>query len=295
MLRDYVPEIIYIMGTARSGTTILEILLSNNPGIVGCGELTYIFRDGFTGKEICSCGKKACECEFWQAVKNICSWEEEDILRFARLFYSMDWHHNFPAVALKIVSPNKLRQYIDVNRSLFQAIHQASGVRVIVDSSKYAARALLLNRAFPDKVKVLCMTRSPAGLIRSFQKKDAEEQKPKSIVNIIAYYIYVLLCLRVVAWSLGPKMLKITYEELATNPQETLLKIEKWCGYDLSSVRNKIRSNEWLNVGHIVTGNRLRKKGRIQFQPEIGSIKLLGRTNLFAMRIMDLVRVVLRF
>ena len=38
-------NLLYIMGTGRSATTILEIILTNNPKITGVGEVTHIFRD----------------------------------------------------------------------------------------------------------------------------------------------------------------------------------------------------------------------------------------------------------
>ena len=62
------PRLIYVMGTARSGTTILEILLGNNPGIANLGEVSHIFAHGFIRNDDCACGHPARECPVWGEV-----------------------------------------------------------------------------------------------------------------------------------------------------------------------------------------------------------------------------------
>ena len=46
-MKNSIPDILYIMGPGRSGTTVLHILLANNPGFFGMGEITHVFRDAF--------------------------------------------------------------------------------------------------------------------------------------------------------------------------------------------------------------------------------------------------------
>src|SRR5687767_4385545 len=53
---DSMPEILYVMGTGRSGTTILEVLLTNEEGITSTGEVKHIFRDAFVRDLQCACG-----------------------------------------------------------------------------------------------------------------------------------------------------------------------------------------------------------------------------------------------
>jgi hypothetical protein len=264
------PEIFYIMGMGRSGSTILEVLLINSSGIMGVGEITHVVRDGFINDVVCSCGKRASKCDFWSKVRASVNWEQKELSSLAELFHSVEWHSRFLLVFFNLVSKATIEKYKDVNRQLFVAAKVVSGKSLIVDSSKYAARGLVLARSFPGKVKIICLTRSPVGLISSFRKTDAGEQKPKSLFSTVVYYVYVMFCLRAVKWRLGSKVLGVRYEELIKNPHETLKKIEKWAGIDLSETKKKLDMDELLEVGHIVTGNRLRTKGRVRFRPGPG-------------------------
>ena len=261
------PRILYIMGTGRSGTTILEILLANNPGVFGVGEVTYIFQDGFIEDVTCSCGEQTSSCDLWSRIRQLCDWSRDDISDLFTLFGKIAGHSRFPQVATGLVSQGAKKQFQQVNECLFGAVAELTKTSVIVDSSKRPGRALALFRAFPGRVQVICLTRSPAGLVAAFQKSDTAEQLPKKPLGACAYYLYAMACLRIAAWQLGTRALLIRYEDLMSEPQETLGKIESWGGIDLSTVKLKIAENQWLEVGHIVTGNRFRRKGRVQFSP----------------------------
>ncbi len=289
------PDILYIMGTGRSGTTILEILLSNNPGIFGVGEVTNIFQDGFTDDETCSCGKPTSACEHWSSVRQQCNWKEADISNLNQLFVDIAWHTQFPKVASGLVTRNKKVIFSKTNECLFQSSADISDANIVVDSSKYAGRALELARAFPQSVKIICLTRSPAGLINAFKKTDAAEQKPKSLSGTIYYYLYTLACFRIVAWLLKSRVLRIRYEDMIANPDQTLCRIESWGGIDLSQTKSILKEKKWLETGHIVTGNRLRRQGRVKFKPGGQHPKAEGFLTRSVVSLMNFYRSILGF
>ena len=266
-VEEKIPEIIYLMGTGRSGTTILEVLLVNNPGIFGIGEASYIFKDGFLANEECSCGDSALRCSFWKKVYQKLNLPNSELLTISNLIKEIEWHSGFPKLFTNFVSPKKMSDYHGVIQRFFEAIKEASGQNIVVDSSKYAGRALALSRIFPGKVKIICVTRSPYGLLKAFQKNDAGEQKPKSLLATLIYDTYVLLCCRLVLLRTKNKTCHIRYDDLVVDYAGTLKKIEKGLSLDLSAVKDKIKRQDFLEVGHIVTGNRLRKKGSVRFEP----------------------------
>lgn len=261
------PDILYIMGTARSGTTILEIILANNPGITGVGEFKHVFSHAFLENRICSCGKAALECDRWVGVLNATSWDSADCGRMHRVLTSVEGHARFPLVWAGLVRGQKMRTYRQALEGLFKSIALLSRCVVIADSSKYESRALMLARLFPEKVKVLCLTRSAAGLIATFRKKNAKEQSyPKSLLWIAGYYGYVLLCMWAVKAKLKERCLSVRFEDLMHNPGEVLNSIEAWSGYSLSVARTKLAEGGRFTVGHIVSGNRVRLKGEVRFE-----------------------------
>lgn len=292
---DSIPEIIYIMGTGRSGTTILEVLLSNNPGICGVGEVNYIFEHCLRNNVTCSCGKPSLECMFWKRINQRCNWAKSKLQLIIDVFRSIEWHTNFPLIYLNLVPKKKMRLYSDVNRRLFHAIQSISGQMVIVDSSKYAGRALALSRIFSSRLRVLCVTRSPQGLLKAFQNKNTQEQKPKSLMGTLAYYVYVLICCRLVANRIGQNAYQIRYDDLVADPMGTLKSIENWSGLDLSEARAKISRGDLFEIGHIVTGNRLRRKWKVRFQPDLGHRPISGFCERAVFSIMNLACLILRF
>src|SRR5690606_36893435 len=66
--------IIYIMSDVRSGSTLLENILSNSPDIVSVGELHHLDSHlnkgkwGVTWDWKCSCGSEFSDCSFWSTV-----------------------------------------------------------------------------------------------------------------------------------------------------------------------------------------------------------------------------------
>lgn len=259
------PEILYIMGPGRSGTTILEILLANNPGMAGVGELKHIFRDGFLRDVRCACGKPGRQCDLWSRVLSETAWDREDCIRIGEVVKALESHARFPLVLAGVANRKSVMLYERATHRLFTTLGEVTQSRVIVDSSKYAGRALLLARMFPGRVKVLCITRGAAGLITSFGKKNDVEQYQKGMFAVAFYYLYVLLCMRAVRTRLRDGCLAIRYEDMQQDPQAVLRTIEAWSGYSLANSRARLASGDSLDVGHIVTGNRLRRKGRVRF------------------------------
>jgi hypothetical protein len=272
---DALPRVVYIMGMARSGTTILEILLGNCPGVTNVGELTHIFAHGFVKDVDCACGQPTSRCEFWAAVRRAAGWSDDDVRRLAADTHATDWHWGFPAALLGLQRGASWRAYRGGQLRLLEAIASVSGAQVIADSSVYAARALALRRILGDRIRVVCMTRDPAGLLLSFRKRHTEEQLPKSRRQVLAYYFLVLVALRLATWRLAGTVLHVRFRDLQADPDGTLARIESWAGLDLSEARRTVREGATLAPGHIVTGNRVRKQQHIVFRgepnPEVSS------------------------
>ncbi|MCH8843042.1 MAG: sulfotransferase [SAR324 cluster bacterium] len=269
---DSMPEIIYIMGTARSGSTVLQIVLAASPGILAAGEVTHIFQDGFLDDAVCACGKNTADCTVWGEVGRLTAWGRSELEKLARMVRSLESHANFPRMVLGLFSGRAKRRYREVNEALFANLSRVSGAHTIVDASKYAGRALALSRAFRGKVWVIALTRSPEGILSAFRKGHREEQKPKSLAGAMLYYLYVATATRLTAAILGQRAICIGFEQLAADPAGTLARIERWCGKDLSAARARLAGQESFDTGHIVTGNRLRKAGTVRFDPSVAEI-----------------------
>ncbi len=287
------PEIIYIMGTARSGSTILEILLAANPQAFGAGEVAHIFRDGFLDDALCACGNRTSGCAVWGEARRRLGWGRDELDEIARLARRVEWHAGFPRLLLGLVPRSILGRHRAVQQLLFDNLVQVTGRGTIVDSSKYPGRALALARAFPDRVWTIALTRSPEGLLAAFGKPNPDEQKPKSLLAATLYYLYVATATRLTAAVLGKRALRLRFEQLAADPAGTLQRIEQWCGLDLSAARERLKNHGAFDVGHIVTGNRLRSAGRVRFDPLPAESPVTGGAARAALFVMKLCRALL--
>lgn len=291
------PKILYIMGTARSGSTVLEILLSHAKDTFGAGEITSLVQDGFIENKTCSCGQHCHSCNVWRQVLENINMREEELREWAALQKKVDWHVGFFRQIFGLLSPDEKARYRDMNRSLLWAISKTTQASTIVDSSKYAGRALALEKIVNAEVNILCLTRSPSGIMTSFQKPNTKEQLPKTVLGTLNYYVMVLTILWLAKRLLGKeRVLSIRYEEFVAHPEQTLRAIGQWSNLDLSEVIQGLQEKKPFSVGHLVTGNRLRKKGEIRLKGELGNAKESQSFKIkTAVTVMDIWRKMLNF
>ncbi len=257
------PKLIYIMGTARSGSTILEILLARMPQTLAAGELTHIVHDGFIDNAECSCRARFRQCPLWSRVLARLDLKQEQWQRWHRLNRKLDWHSGLFRQILGLFPFSALAAYQFYNRRLLMALARASGCSTIIDSSKYAGRALALMQ--DQDMHIICLTRSPEGLYHAFQKPNRNEQKPKSLGALGLYYGLVLLQLKIVIHRSRAPVSWVTYEALCADPDAVLRQL----GHRLHWPLRRLHRHQWLPVGHILTGNRLRYQRRLRFKPEM--------------------------
>lgn len=256
------------MGMGRSGTTILDVLLGNCPGAASGGELTHFFRDALGWEGRCGCGNLAIECPIWSEVIRRGGWDRSTAGVAAGLLNKVEWHTKFPLLAIGLRRRLVQGTYRELNERLFSAVAKATDSQVVVDSSKYPGRALALSWALPDRVRLVAVVRSPTGLVASFAKPNVDEQWPKRPLVVAFYYTYLLSCIWVVKRLLRNDILVLRYEDLVADPESTLTRLEGWTGLDTSHVRRVVQDKGLLNVGHILTGNRLRKEKFVRFDPQ---------------------------
>jgi hypothetical protein len=287
---EAMPKIIYIMGTGRSGTTILDMMISNNPNILGAGEVTHMIDQDILSSEICSCGSRVTQCNAWRGVCE--EFPPGDLHEAKSLVRNLEAHSSFFTVALNLIGKKNLARYRDINERLFRSL--CGGLaEIVVDSSKYAGRALLLSRLFPENIQVICLTRSAEGIISAFRKKDME-QTSKSMSAIFLYYMYTLACFFICRIMLKGKVIVIQYEKMVEDPVATISQIEKKSTLSLAQSKRILENNDFLDVGHIVVGNRLRKQGKVKFRKSKHKQTLHGVDRLIA-AVMNRSRSLLRF
>ena len=168
----------YIAASSHSGSTLLAMLLGAQPGVCTVGELR-LANVGDPEKYLCACGARIAECAFWRAVVD--AMRARGVENFspvnggtgiinapdawsARLLAPL---HRGPllelvrdtALGFSPVWRRHLRDAQQRNASLLDALHEITGAKVIVDSSKLPLRLKYLLRVPEIEVKVIRFVR----------------------------------------------------------------------------------------------------------------------------------------
>ncbi len=262
-------KIIYIISAGRSGSTILDILLGNGSDILSCGELNrYVIRDG--SPTYWRHKKGSPTRVFWENIKAKLETkfpDEFELQEMKDIVSRYEYHNNF----LKFSSDkNEFDIYSDfitkLNATIFENIEQS----IIVDSSKYPARALKLAEILDCDIDFIYLQRDPRGVVNSFSKQGIT-QASKSWLAANIYYLSVNLLCKFTIFKLSKKykIIKVKYEKLVSQPIETLDFIQQELQINLEPAIEKVKTNESLVVGPLFEGNRMRMTDKVKLKQHV--------------------------
>lgn len=141
------PTVIYIAGSGRSGSTLLERVLGELPGVVNVGELIDLFRRTAPRGERCGCGRAFADCPFWHGVgeRAFEGWDDDSIAAVCRLQRHVARQRHLPRLLIKPLAGRRFRanvaRYGACYAKLYSAISAEAGAAYIVDASKWPVQA----------------------------------------------------------------------------------------------------------------------------------------------------------
>ncbi len=249
-------KVVFILGAARSGSTLLDIVLGNGPETFSCGEMIIFPKR----RGIPHGGAEVPEREdFWQRVgTTVCDKSGMDYATLETVADKIEHHAYFLNHAFSLYAPSAVERYSTYINLMFDTVFELSGKNILIDSSKRPSRALALNKFLHYDIYIIYLIKNPVEVIRSFSKKDVE-QASKSWFSANLYY-FIANAFSCVVGKKFPKerFLTIYYENLLEYPVEQLALIEDRFSIDLSIAKERIQFNQPLDIGHIFDGNRIR-------------------------------------
>lgn len=290
------PQIIYIGGYGRSGSTVLDIALGNEPGVTSLGEIANLFPLLATADTpTCSCGCDVHDCRFWGTVLDALGHQElNDWQEMARVQRYVEGRKGLRALLTgqfgeQGVYAENARAYTRQMTRLFEAIMSTSNHSVFVDSSKTTRltinRALALQELCQFDVSFIHLVRDGRAVMWSGAKgsnRQLATRRPavsalrgyKTAASWTATNL-VTLCLsrRLRNYQI------VHYEDFVAFPAHTLDRLGASFQLDLGQLRHKLESRQDLAVGHLIAGNRVARTEVIQLRPDHDWRKKLSRTN----------------
>jgi hypothetical protein len=266
------PTVLYLGGLGRSGTTLLERMLAELPGVCSLGEVVHLWKRGLGDDERCGCGEPFSGCAFWTQVGEIAfgGWSEVDRTRVLHLQHAIDRTRRIPQLAVASGDSalgRQCREYADYYRRLYAAAAEVSGSPVVVDSSKNSSLAFCLRQPRTVDLRVLHMVRDSRGVAYSWTKRvlRPDRENDESFMTQYSPWSAALL------WDahnlsfdllrrLGTPTLLVRYEELLSAPRDGLIRIADFAGVPAGdgSLDFLTGTDATLHPTHTVSGNPMR-------------------------------------
>jgi hypothetical protein len=264
--RPPVPRtrLVYIAGSGRCGSTLLDILLGSDPSIQSTGELMRILGGAQGHAQECSCGQDIRTCPFWTRVVE----EIGGVDALGRLGRGTRLEGTKGLFVGRLGDARRgslARKHAARLAELVRAVAKVGGRPVVVDSSKSLGRGYLyrLEEGNGLDVRYIHMVRDGRAFLWSKRARPDGEGVGKrtpsrSPLRLAGLWLTTNFVASVVFKAQSGRYLRVRYEDLTAHPTETLERIGKFLEVDLSGVARDLAANRPIQVGHVVGGNRLR-------------------------------------
>lgn len=263
------PAVLYIAGSGRSGSTLLERVLGAIPGFVNVGELIDLFRRTVPRGERCGCGLAFADCPFWTGVGKhaFSGWDRDQLASVHRLQTRVARQRHMPRLVATPLAGRRFRaelaSYAASYASLYRGIAAESGAGCVVDASKWPVQALALARAGMD-IRVIHLVRDVRGVAHSLSKQVARPHAvgPADSMshNVPAEAAGRWLAVQGQAEVLrrcGVRVTRVRYEDFVSRPRDTIASALAALGLppDPSQLAHIRGTSVLLGQSHGLSGN----------------------------------------
>jgi sulfotransferase family protein len=265
-------RVLYVAGWGRSGSTLLDRMLGELPGVFSAGELREIWQRGLLENAPCGCGAHFRECEFWGRVgmEAYGGWDQLECEELAGLRTTVDRPWFVPFLLGAPAPPSyrrRLARYLEFVGPLYAAIAKVSGANVVVDSSKLPSHAFLLRRLPGIDLRLVHLVRDSRAVAFSWQRQllkwaaEGHSEYMHTYRPSAASARWLLYNgLTHLARPLGVPSHFLRYERLVREPREALGEVAAHAGLSLRNGSLEFVRDGKVAVGasHTVDGNPMR-------------------------------------
>lgn len=257
-------EIIYIVGSGRSGSTLVDRILGTSSGAVSMNEIYRLWMEDQFYDRKCGCGKKFRECNFWQRVRHHIPEEKNFVSQLLSLKEKVDHTRFFWKIyagAYGAQFKRLLTEYKQKLSVLYGAISRASGGKAIVDSSKVSSRALILSEMESTDVEFVHLIRDSRAV--SYAWANRVKTDPSLEDKTLDHHSVWWTALKWISVNLSAQCLetrgryvRLLYEDFVNAPYEATQRVASDLNFiDQGSIAFTDRRTVEMPEVHSMSGN----------------------------------------
>ncbi|RDH81030.1 MAG: hypothetical protein DIZ80_12980 [endosymbiont of Galathealinum brachiosum] len=283
-------KVLYIAAHSRSGSTILDRVLSQVEGGFSVGELRNIWLRSFGENQLCGCSNKFNECDIWKNIVDDSNLDKKYANQIHKLSRDVDRFKKIPQIwfpFLRDIQFNKkMNEYHAALETIYSSIENVVAPEFIIDSSKNSSYAMHLMNLDNIDLHVIHLVRdSRAVAFSRLRKKKRPEIHWKDEYMAVTPAYKTALQWNVMNYSMDIMKSRcsyslVKYEDFMQEPTSTISNILADAGLhnkDLSFIKGR-KIN--LAVDHTVSGNPMRfKVGDIELRSDDQWVSRLSKLN----------------
>jgi Sulfotransferase family len=272
-------KVLYIAGSGRSGSTILDRILGQLDGFFSVGELCNLWDRGLLAHRRCGCGVPVDECATWREIlangfgRQL---DEADASHLVALRQHWVRVRHIPRVLAARGRPDSGDELLMTLDRLYRAVQECTGCRVVVDSSKAPLYAEVLARIPSIDLRVVHLVRDPRATAYSWLRAKplpdfGDERAMQQLQPLKSSSLWLLW--QVMSELLGDRLpgryLCMRYEDFVSDPQAAVRQVIALAGEDPAGSPFVSTAGVRLRVTHSVSGNPNRfQTGPVELRPD---------------------------
>jgi hypothetical protein len=284
-------KVLYIAGSGRSGSTVLDRILGQLDGFFSVGELCNLWDRGLLAHRRCGCGVPVDQCPTWRGIL-VSGFgrlpDDAEASRVIRLRAAFVRVRHIPRV---LATRRRERPHDDellgVLARLYRAVQQQTGCRVLVDSSKAPLYAELLARIPSIDLYVVHLVRDPRATAYSWLRKkelpdfgDVRQMQRLRPLRSSGLWTLWQAMSEVLMGRRPGRYLRLRYEDFVARPEASVRRIAALVGEEPAALPFVSPAAARLGVTHSVSGNPNRfETGAVQLRPDVEWVDRLGRSH----------------
>ena len=166
-------EVLYITGSGRSGSTLIDNVLGQIPGHFSAGEVTYFWSRSILEGRLCGCGHPSGDCEVWsQVIDRLGALDASNATAMVAAARRGTRIRHVPLMlngrGMARLHGQMGAAYLERLQDLYLAIREVTGARVIVDSSKFPGYGAVVASLPLVNLKAFHVVRDPRAVSYSW-------------------------------------------------------------------------------------------------------------------------------